>query len=82
VQLENAGDYVEFTLPAATNAIAIRFSIPNSPAGNGWDAPLSVLVDGAAVATVTLTSVYAWYYGSYPFTKNPADGCVFFISNS
>lgn len=37
-------------------------------------APLDVLVNGSPATTVTLTSAYSWYYGSYPFTKNPADG--------
>jgi hypothetical protein len=31
-------------------------------------------VDGQMVANLTLTSVYSWYYGSYPFTKRPSDG--------
>src|SRR5437773_2570975 len=34
------GQYVEFTLPAAANAITVRYSIPDSAAGGGITAPL------------------------------------------
>ena len=34
------GQYVEFTLPAATNAITVRYSIPDAPSGGGIQAPL------------------------------------------
>lgn len=37
VQLSTAGQYVEFTLPSPANAFAVRYSIPNSPDGHGWD---------------------------------------------
>ena len=70
-----AGQFVDFVVPAGTsvNAIAVRFSIPDASPG-GLDASLLVLVDGALAANLTLTSAFAWYYGAYPFTKNPQDG--------
>jgi hypothetical protein len=34
------GQYVEFTLPAEANAINVRYSIPDAPAGGGITAPL------------------------------------------
>ena len=37
VQLSTAGQYVEFTLPSPANAFLVRYSIPNSPDGHGWD---------------------------------------------
>lgn len=70
------GQYVDFVVPpgAAASAVMMRFSVPDAPAGNGIDTPALVFVDGALVGNITLTSHYAWLYGSYPFTKNPGDG--------
>ena len=34
------GQYVEFTLPAAANAITVRYSIPDAAGGGGLTAPL------------------------------------------
>ena len=36
------GQYVEFTLPSAANAITVRYSIPDAPAGGGITSPLDV----------------------------------------
>lgn len=33
------GQYVEFTLPAAADAITVRYSLPDAPAGGGITAP-------------------------------------------
>ncbi|SNT65401.1 Pectate lyase superfamily protein [Asanoa hainanensis] len=65
------GQYVEFTLPAAANAITVRYSIPDAPNGGGIRAPLNVTVNGAGKKTMTLTSEYAWLYNQYPFTNDP-----------
>jgi hypothetical protein len=65
------GQYVEFTLPAAANAITVRYSIPDAPTGGGITAPLSVTVNGRDRRTMTLTSQYAWLYNQYPFTNDP-----------
>ena len=40
------GQYVEFTLPSAANAITVRYSIPDAPTGGGITAPLDVTVNG------------------------------------
>src|SRR5262245_21115951 len=40
------GQYVEFTLPSAANAITVRYSLPDAPAGGGITAPLDVAVNG------------------------------------
>jgi len=37
VQLTAPEQFVEFVLPSAANAFSLRFSIPNSPDGYGWD---------------------------------------------
>jgi hypothetical protein len=71
VTLMNAGDSVSFTiLPASdgTNAIVIRFSIPDAPNGGGQSQvmALSIAEESGAPrlnATLNLTSRYAWLYG-------------------
>lgn len=65
------GQYVEFTLPRAANAITVRYSIPDAPTGGGITAPLDVSVNGRHRSTMTLTSQYAWLYNLYPFTNDP-----------
>ncbi|HEY0636660.1 MAG TPA: glycosyl hydrolase family 28-related protein [Pseudonocardiaceae bacterium] len=65
------GQHVEFTLPAAANAITVRYSIPDAPGGGGITAPLDVTVNGASRRTMTLTSQYAWLYNQYPFSNDP-----------
>ena len=65
------GQYVEFTLPNAANAITVRYSIPDAPNGGGITAPLRVTVNGGAGQTMTLTSQYAWLYNQYPFSNDP-----------
>jgi hypothetical protein len=70
------GQHVEFTLPAAANAITVRYSIPDAPQGGGITAPLDVTVNGAHRQRMTLTSQYSWLYNQYPFTNNPAAGLL------
>jgi len=65
------GQYVEFTLPKAANAITVRYSIPDAPGGGGITAPLDVTVNGKGRQTMTLTSQYAWLYNQYPFSNDP-----------
>ncbi|MGW9185066.1 glycosyl hydrolase family 28-related protein [Agromyces sp. NPDC055661] len=70
------GERVEFTLPAAANAITVRYSIPDAPTGGGITAPLEVRVDGGAPKLMTLTSEYSWLYNQYPFTNDPNAGLL------
>lgn len=65
------GQYVEFTLPSAANAITVRYSIPDATAGGGITSPLDVTVNGANRKSLTLTSQYAWLYNLYPFSNDP-----------
>jgi hypothetical protein len=69
------GQWVEFTLPRATNAITVRYSIPDAPTGGGITAPLAVKV-GKDRRTMTLTSRYSWLYNQYPFSNDPAAGLL------
>ena len=73
VTLDGAGEYVDFTLAKAANAVDLRYSIPDSADGTGLTTPLHVFVNGKVTTDLTLTSKYTWFYGSYPFTNNPAD---------
>ncbi|GIH48269.1 Pectate lyase superfamily protein [Microbispora rosea] len=70
------GQYVEFTLPEAANAITVRYSVPDAPGGGGITAPLDVAVNGHKRATMTLTSQYAWLYNQYPFSNDPNAGLL------
>ncbi|GAB3166410.1 glycosyl hydrolase family 28-related protein [Amycolatopsis stemonae] len=69
VTLSGTGQYVEFTLTAPANSIDVRYSVPDSVTGT-----LSLYVNGSHNRDLALTSKWAWYYGSYPFTNNPGDG--------
>lgn len=69
------GQYVEFTLPKATNAITVRYSIPDAPTGGGITAPLAAKV-GKSTRNMTLTSQYAWLYNQYPFSNDPNAGLL------
>ena len=71
-----AGKYVEFTLPAATNAITVRYSIPDAATGGGITSPLAVTVNGGAKQTLTLSSTYSWLYNLYPFSNDPNAGVL------
>jgi hypothetical protein len=73
VTLSSAGQYVQFTLVKPANAVDLRYSIPDSADGTGLTTPLKVYVDGQAKPNLTLSSTYDWFYGSYPFTNDPAD---------
>ncbi|MET0309290.1 MAG: glycosyl hydrolase family 28-related protein [Sphingomonas sp.] len=65
-----------FVLPAPADAITLRYALPDSPDGRGLDGRLALFADGARIATLPLTSRYAWLYGRYPFTNRPADGAA------
>lgn len=71
------GQFVEFTLPRAANAINVRYSIPDAATGGGITAPLEVTVNGGHRRTTTLTSQYAWLYNQYPFSNDPNADLLF-----
>ncbi|MBB4905467.1 carbohydrate-binding protein [Actinophytocola algeriensis] len=74
VRLQNTGSYVEFTLTQPANSLVVRASIPDSADGGGTTAPIGVYVGGTKVRDLTLSSVYSWVYGAYPYTNNPGEG--------
>ncbi|WP_325564988.1 choice-of-anchor D domain-containing protein [Actinospica sp.] len=71
-QLVGQGTYVSFTLTAAANAVDFHYSIPDSLAGGGITAPLSLYVNNNLTTALSLTSQYSWLYGSNPPTENNA----------
>ena len=71
VKLASSGQYVEFTLTRPANAVTLRYSIPDAPAGGGIDAPITLTANGKHPQTLTLTSKYAWLYAMYPFSNDP-----------
>jgi hypothetical protein len=74
VRLDAVGEFVEFTLSQPANAMVVRYSVPDSASGTGLTAPVNVLVNGTVTRSLPFTSVYGWYYGSYPFTNSPGAG--------
>ncbi|MFE1318629.1 glycosyl hydrolase family 28-related protein [Kitasatospora phosalacinea] len=70
------GQYVEFTLPAAANAITVRYSLPDAADGGGITAPLDVTVNGRDRRQLSATSQYSWLYNQYPFTNDPKAGLL------
>jgi hypothetical protein len=75
VELDGAGQYVEFTAQAAANTLVLRYSVPDTADGAGTNSTLTLLYgDGTHEQKVPLTSRYSWRYGAYPFSNNPGDG--------
>lgn len=74
VRLDQTGQKVSVTLTQPANAITIRASIPDTADGAGQTAPLALYANGTKVKDVTLSSVYSWVYGAYPYDNNPAGG--------
>lgn len=67
------GQYVEVVLATAADGLTIRYALPDAPGGGGLAASLKVSVDGVPTAHASMSSRYNWYYGRYPFTRNPSD---------
>jgi alpha-1,3-glucanase-like protein len=73
-QLNSTGQYVQFTAQAAANALVIRYSVPDSADGTGFDSTLSLYTNAVYAGKLAVTSRYSWLYGAYPFTNLPAAG--------
>ena len=73
VRLENEKDFLSFQLKEPTDAITIRYCIPDSEDGQGLEETLNMYIDGKC-QPIHLTSKYSWFYGSYPFTNIPSQG--------
>jgi len=74
IQLNNVGDYVEFTATVSANGLVLRYSLPDSVAGGGLNSTISLYQNGKLVKMIPLTSHYSWVYGDYPFNNFPTNG--------
>jgi hypothetical protein len=67
VTLNSTGSYVQWTTKASTNTLVTRFSIPD-----GTNTTLDIYVNGTLLKPITLTSQFAWLYGSETGPGNDA----------
>ena len=74
VRLGKSGDYVEFTAAKAADAVVLRYSIPDAEKGGGRDMDIELLVNGQPRKKIPLTSRFAWIYGDFPWSNDPAQG--------
>jgi hypothetical protein len=78
VRLDAAGQSVRLVTKGAANSLVARIVIPDSADGLGTTATLGVYVGGSRVASLPLTSKYAWAYGNPETTdattNDPGDG--------
>jgi hypothetical protein len=74
ITLSSTDEYITFKLAKPANGFVFRYSVPDSEDGSGASSIMSFAVNGEVVGVVTLTSQYAWSYGAFPWTNNPADG--------
>ncbi len=74
IKLSETGQYVELTAREWANALVVRYSIPDTAAGGGFDSTISVYKNGVFVQKLAVTSKYSWLYGFYSWTNNPSDG--------
>ncbi|WP_030753203.1 CARDB domain-containing protein [Streptomyces griseus] len=64
VRLDASGQYVEFTSVGQANALTVRNSVPDAPAGGGAEYTLSLYADDVFVQKLTLSSKHSWLYGT------------------
>jgi hypothetical protein len=74
VSLAVTGEFLEFAAKADAQGLIVRYSIPNTPDGNGADATLSLYINSRFRAKLAMTSRYSYLYGDYPFNNQPSSG--------
>jgi len=75
VELNETGESVSWTTNETANAIVVRVSVPDAPAGGGITDSLNLYVNGVFRQTVVCTSKYSWIYGDDKMTdNNPSSG--------
>lgn len=62
VQLVAKHSYVQWTNAQVADGFTIRFSLPDSPDGEGTTGKMTVFVNGDSLQTITLDSYWAWQY--------------------
>jgi hypothetical protein len=66
VELDQTGEYVEWTVQHPADAFVMRFTMPDAPTGGGTSATLGLYVNGSRVSSLDLTSKWAWQYFPNP----------------
>lgn len=74
VKLARAGEFVEFNATGDFDALVLRYSLPDAPAGGGLTSKLTLTINGQAAHELVLSSRNTWLYGSYPFSNDPKQG--------
>jgi len=74
VKLSNEEQYIEFTSSGNDNSMVIRYSLPDGREGKGKSSALAIYKNGRLIQHYRISSRYAWLYGKYPFTNDPAAG--------
>ncbi len=74
IKLSETGQYVEFKAREWANSLVVRYSIPDTATGGGFDSTISLYKNGVFVQKLAVTSKYSWLYGFYSWTNNPSDG--------
>jgi len=77
VQLAQTGAYVQWCVQSPARGLVLRFSIPDAPSGGGLTNTLGLYLNGTRVATLTVTSKYAWQYfaaGTTNPSNDPSNG--------
>lgn len=74
VQLNDIGQYIQFTNQSTATALVVRYCVPDTADGTGTNYTLSLYTNGVLAASLAVTSQYSWLYGNYPFTNNPSAG--------
>src|SRR5260221_4259592 len=74
IKLSETGQYVELTAREWANALVVRYSIPDTAAGGGFDSTISVYKNGVLVHKHAVTSKYSWLFRFYSRTYNPSHG--------
>jgi hypothetical protein len=70
VALNNVGDSISLMLNKDTNAIVIRYCIPDSKDGKGITDNLNLYI-GENKKPIEVTSKYSWVYGNFPWNNDP-----------
>jgi hypothetical protein len=72
VTLDAEGKFVEWTMTTASNALSLRYSLPDAAAGGGQAGSVTLYVDGTKRQALPLSSRNAWVYDPYPFGNTPS----------
>lgn len=78
VQLARKGEYVSWVVNRPGDGLTLRFSLPDNAEGTGTTGTLAVYAGDDRVATMELSSYWAWQYctDNYPSNTPRTDGII------